>query len=103
MKTVCEGVSHLYRTEDPLNLPQRDLMALMIFELSPENISFFFFFFFFICPSLPSFLLLYKSLILLTSTICPGRLLENSGIYFCLFNNSIYIKNTELCQVGASS
>lgn len=56
-------------------------------------------------PLLSSSVLLHQSLILLTSTICPGRLLENSGIHFCLFNNSMDIKkkNAELCQVGASS
>lgn len=55
-------------------------------------------------PLLSSSVLLHQSLILLTSTTCPGRLLENSGIHFCLFNNSTDIKkNAELCQVGASS
>lgn len=30
MKTVCKAASHLYRAEDSVNLPQRDLMAQMI-------------------------------------------------------------------------
>lgn len=99
MKTFCKAAGQFQGAEDPSNLPQRHLMVLMIsswiLKKSPSSF-----------PSSPSSVFLHKSLIHLTSTICPGRLLENSGIYFRLFNNSIYTKKkkkttTELCQVDA--
>lgn len=33
MNAECGAASHLWRAEDPLNLPQRDLVALMILNL----------------------------------------------------------------------
>lgn len=94
MNAECGAASHLWRAEDPLNLPQRDLVALMILNLVLKIFPFLLLLVLLLSTSPPttSSLFLHKSLILLTSTTCPGRLLENSGIYFCPFNNSIYIK-----------
>lgn len=96
MKTFCKAAGQFQGAEDPSNLPQRHLMVLMIsswiLKKSPSSF-----------PSSPSSVFLHKSLIHLTSTICPGRLLENSGIYFRLFNNSIYTKKKKKNNHGALS
>lgn len=57
MKTVCKAASHLQRAEDPRNLPQRDLMALMILSTVLKIFPSFFFFFLFFLPPPPPLLL----------------------------------------------